>query len=59
MQPLPQPHAGQHNKPEHVRVDVAYADGSSLSFIFSRSTRIVDLKEQIARAGRVQKVILQ
>ncbi len=46
-------------KPEHVRVDVAYADGSRLSFIFPRSTRILDLKEQIARAGRVQKVILQ
>ncbi|WP_248885764.1 hypothetical protein [Acidithiobacillus acidisediminis] len=59
MQPLPRPRAGQHNKPGHVRVDVAYADGSSLSFIFPRSTRIPDLNAQIARAGRVQKVILQ
>ncbi|AEK57937.1 hypothetical protein [Acidithiobacillus caldus] len=41
-----------------VRVDVAYADGDTLAYLFPRSIRIVDLNTRIARAGRVRKVAL-
>lgn len=40
------------------RVDVAYTDGTVLTYLFPRSTRIVDLVSMIARAGRVRKVVL-
>ncbi|MGK9451422.1 hypothetical protein ACSSZE_09220 [Acidithiobacillus caldus] len=41
-----------------VRVDVAYANGDTLTYLFPRSTRIVDLNAKIARAGRVLKVAI-
>lgn len=41
-----------------IRVDVAYADGDTLAYLFPRATRIVDLNAMIGRAGRVRKVIL-
>ncbi len=46
------------NTSHEIRVDVAYVDGATLSFLFPRSVRISDLNASIRRAGRVQKVTL-
>ena len=39
-------------------VTVSYRDGAVLTFLFDRSTTIVDLATLIARAGTVRKVVL-
>ena len=39
-------------------VTVSYRDGAVLTFMFDRSTTIVDLATLIARAGTVRKVVL-
>ena len=39
-------------------VTVSYSDGAVLTFMFDRSTTIVDLATLIARAGTVGKVVL-
>ena len=39
-------------------VAVSYRDGAVLTFLFDRSTTIVDLATLIARAGTVRKVVL-
>ena len=39
-------------------VAVSYRDGAVLTFLFDRSTTIVDLVGMISRAGRVRKVVL-
>jgi len=41
-----------------VLVDVSYRDGAVMTFLFDRSTTIVDLATTIARAGSVRKVAL-
>ncbi|WP_075322225.1 hypothetical protein [Acidithiobacillus albertensis] len=43
---------------KHAPVSVAYRDGAVLTFLFDRSTPIVDLMAMISRAGTVQKVVL-
>ncbi|MBU2790511.1 hypothetical protein HF288_06445 [Acidithiobacillus caldus] len=40
------------------RVIVSYRDGAVLTFLFDRSTTIVELRAMINRAGQVRKVIL-
>ena len=40
------------------RVTVSYRDGAVLTFLFDRSTAIVDVRAMISRAGQVRKVIL-
>ncbi|MBU2763343.1 MULTISPECIES: hypothetical protein [Acidithiobacillaceae] len=40
------------------RVTVSYRDGAVLTFLFDRSTTIVDIRAMISRAGHVRKVIL-
>lgn len=40
------------------RITVSYRDGAVLTFLFDRSTTIVDLRAMINRAGQVRKVIL-
>ena len=42
----------------HATVSVAYRDGAVLTFLFDRSTPIVDLMAMVARAGAVRKVVL-
>ena len=42
----------------HATVSVAYRDGAVLTFLFDRSTTIVDLVAMISRAGTVRKVAL-
>ncbi|QQD71629.1 hypothetical protein H2515_09125 [Acidithiobacillus ferrivorans] len=42
----------------HMMVTVSYIDGSVLTFLFDRSTTIVDLIIIVSRAGTVQKVVL-
>lgn len=37
---------------------VLYRDGAVLTFLFDRSTPIVDLMAMVARAGAVRKVVL-
>ncbi|MGC9217279.1 hypothetical protein [Acidithiobacillus sp.] len=39
-------------------VAVSYHDGAVLTFLFDRSTTIVDLVAMIGRAGMVRKVVL-
>jgi hypothetical protein len=39
-------------------VSVAYRDGAVLTFLFDRSTTIVDLMTMVSRAGTVRKVAL-
>ena len=39
-------------------VAVAYRDGAILTFLFDRSTTIVDLVTMVSRAGTVRKVVL-
>ncbi|MHB1678872.1 MAG: hypothetical protein ACYCSS_15320 [Sulfuriferula sp.] len=39
-------------------VPVTYRDGAVLTFLFDRSTTIVDLMAMISRAGTVRKVVL-
>ena len=39
-------------------VSVTYRDGAVLTFLFDRSTPIVDLMTMISRAGTVRKVVL-
>ncbi len=45
-------------QPSGSKVIALYHDGASLTFLFDRFTRIVDLMPMISRAGRVRKVIL-
>lgn len=40
------------------RITVHYRDGLALTFLFARSTRIIDLMAAIHRAGQVRKVAL-
>lgn len=42
----------------HATVSVAYRDGAVLTFLFDRSTTIVDLMTMASRAGAVRKVVL-
>ena len=42
----------------HATVSVAYRDGAVLTFLFDRSTTIVDLMTMVSRAGTVRKVVL-
>ncbi|MBU2720674.1 hypothetical protein HF563_15155 [Acidithiobacillus ferridurans] len=42
----------------HATVSVNYRDGAVLTFLFDRSTPIVDLMAKVARAGAVRKVVL-
>ena len=42
----------------HATVSVAYRDGAVLTFLFDRSTPIVDLITMVSRAGTVQKMVL-
>ena len=42
----------------HATVSVAYRDGAVLTFLFDRSTPIVDLMAMVSRAGTVRKVVL-
>jgi hypothetical protein len=56
-----QPLAGQRiqgNQPKLSRVDVAYTDGTALTYLFPRTIRIADLSALISRAGQVRKVAL-
>ena len=39
-------------------VAVSYRDGAVLTFLFDRSTTIMDLVSMISRAGPVRKVVL-
>jgi len=39
-------------------VAVSYRDGALLTFLFDRSTPIVDLMAMVSRAGAVRKVVL-
>ena len=39
-------------------VTVSYRDGALLTFLFDRSTTIMDLVSMISRAGPVRKVVL-
>jgi len=39
-------------------VPVTYRDGAVLTFLFDRSTTIVDLMAMVSRAGSVRKVVL-
>lgn len=41
-----------------VPVAVTYRDGAVMTFLFDRSTTVVDLAALIARAGSVRKVVL-
>lgn len=50
------PHISPRQHPS--RVTVSYRDGAVLTFVFDRSTTIVDLRAMINRAGQVRKVIL-
>ena len=49
-----------HTSPRHnpSAVVVSYRDGAVLTFLFGRSTTIIDLNAMIGRAGQVRKVIL-
>lgn len=40
------------------KVFVLYRDGAVLTFLFDRSTTIVDLVTMVSRAGTVRKVVL-
>ncbi|MHB1280293.1 MAG: hypothetical protein ACYCYL_03545 [Acidithiobacillus sp.] len=40
------------------KVFVLYRDGAVLTFLFDRSTTVVDLMTMISRAGTVRKVVL-
>ena len=40
------------------KVFVLYRDGAVLTFLFDRSTTIVDLITMVSRAGTVQKMVL-
>ncbi len=42
----------------YTTLAVQYRDGLTLTYLFDRSTRIVDLMAAISRAGRVRKVVL-
>ena len=42
----------------HATVSVAYRDGAVLTFLFDRSTTIVELVTMVSRAGTVRKVVL-
>jgi len=48
----------QGDQPKLSRVDVAYTDGTALTYLFPRNIRIADLSALISRAGQVQKVML-
>ncbi|MBU2823706.1 hypothetical protein HF283_06230 [Acidithiobacillus ferrooxidans] len=45
-----------HQNPSTIAV--LYRDGALLTFLFDRSTPIVDLMAMVARAGAVRKVVL-
>ena len=42
----------------HINVAVSYRDGAVLTFLFDRSTTVVDLMAMVSRAGTVRKVVL-
>ncbi|WP_215844001.1 hypothetical protein HHS34_005770 [Acidithiobacillus montserratensis] len=37
---------------------VQYRDGPTLTYLFNRATKIVEIMAAVRRAGRVQKVVL-
>ncbi|MBU2793746.1 hypothetical protein HAQ01_10160 [Acidithiobacillus thiooxidans] len=45
-----------HQNPSTIAV--LYRDGALLTFLFDRSTTIVDLVTRVSRAGTVRKVVL-
>ena len=52
-------HLTPHSPPQNPStVAVSYHDGAVLTFLFDRSTTIVDLVAMIGRAGQVRKVVL-
>ena len=52
-------HQTPHKSPQNPStVAVSYRDGALLTFLFDRSTTIVDLVAMISRAGPVRKVVL-
>jgi len=53
------PRFSPRRSPQHPAVvPVAYRDGAVLTFLFDRSTTIVDLMAMVSRAGQVRKVVL-
>ena len=52
-------HLTPHRSPQNPStVAVSYHDGAVLTFLFDRSTTIMDLVSMISRAGPVRKVVL-
>lgn len=52
-------HLTPHRSPQNPStVTVSYHDGAVLTFLFDRSTTIMDLVSMISRAGPVRKVVL-
>ncbi|MGE0049455.1 MAG: hypothetical protein AB7T01_11065 [Acidithiobacillus sp.] len=46
------------NKPSNTSLAVHYRGGLTLTYLFERTTKVVDLMAVIRRAGQVRKVIL-
>ncbi|MGE0047509.1 MAG: hypothetical protein AB7T01_01030 [Acidithiobacillus sp.] len=52
-------HLTPHRSPQNPStVAVSYRDGAVLTFLFDRSTTIVELVTMVSRAGTVRKVVL-